>query len=203
MVFIAHSLTLCIVLEAFIVSGFRLPVQRIKECSIQRLSRPHRRVFQMTTKNNQESNEEEQYPMNPLDVYPSSMADEEVLDALRKERMVSNDIWQSTLFRDTHCGNWVGSYEAYIPVFKEGGNEHNLKMVCSGSINSTWSASEFNPTSGVDISFMEDSTCTCAKVNELKRQLNPLSLQMTASKIYSTGFRLMNGNQVRTQSRHS
>ena len=75
---------------------------------------PKYNIFQLKMSSN--NNEEEQYPMNPLDVYPSSISDEEVLDALRKERMISNDIWQSTLFRDTHCGSWIGYKTLSFPL---------------------------------------------------------------------------------------
>jgi hypothetical protein len=34
---------------------------------------------------------EEEHPMNPLDAYPESSSDDEVLESLRKERMVNNE----------------------------------------------------------------------------------------------------------------
>ena len=35
--------------------------------------------------------EEEAYPMNPLDAYPESSTDDEVLESLRQERMINNE----------------------------------------------------------------------------------------------------------------
>ena len=42
-----------------------------------------------------------EYEMDPLDAYPTGMEDEEILDSMRNARQVSNDLWQSTMFRDT------------------------------------------------------------------------------------------------------
>ena len=44
--------------------------------------------------------------MDPMDAYPG-MEDEKVLEQMRKERQISNDLWQSTLFRDQQCGELV------------------------------------------------------------------------------------------------
>jgi hypothetical protein len=55
------------------------------------------------------SSQEEQYPMNPLDAYPSSATDDEILEDLRMQNQIANDLWQSTHFRDNHCGTWIGN----------------------------------------------------------------------------------------------
>jgi hypothetical protein len=34
--------------------------------------------------------------------------DEEILEALRLEKLLDNDRWQSCQFRDGHCGVWEG-----------------------------------------------------------------------------------------------
>lgn len=48
------------------------------------------------------------YPMNPFDGYPESASDDEILDDFREQNQISNDLWQSTHFRDNHCGEWIG-----------------------------------------------------------------------------------------------
>jgi hypothetical protein len=52
--------------------------------------------------------EEEQYPMNPFDAYPESATDDEILEDLRMQNQIANDLWQSTHFRDNHEGDWIG-----------------------------------------------------------------------------------------------
>jgi hypothetical protein len=49
----------------------------------------------------------EEYPTNPLDMY-GSMEDDEVIEALRLERLLDNDRWQTTHFRDNQGGEWTG-----------------------------------------------------------------------------------------------
>ena len=52
---------------------------------------------------------EERNFVNPLDCFPESVADEEILEELRRQNQISNDLWQSTHFRDNHCCQWIGN----------------------------------------------------------------------------------------------
>jgi hypothetical protein len=86
--------------------------------------------------------QEEEYPMNPLDRYPENADDEAILNAMRMERMVANDRWQSTLFRDTVGGEWVGSYEAFSPG-KSPTGDFELVPLCKGSVSCCVDAGDF------------------------------------------------------------
>ena len=46
---------------------------------------------------------------NLLDIYGDKYEeDAEILEKLRKEKVIANDRWQSCTFRDTQCGFWDG-----------------------------------------------------------------------------------------------
>ena len=89
-----------------------------------------------------------EYEMDPLDAYPTGMEDEEILDAMRAERQVTNDVWQSTMFRDTQCGEWSGSYELYEMRRADGGM--SLGVTDRGTCETQMSAGDFE-TKGVSI----------------------------------------------------
>jgi hypothetical protein len=52
---------------------------------------------------------QEDFPSSPLEeVYPAELADEEVIELMRQQRILNNDRWQTTLFRDSQGGQWTG-----------------------------------------------------------------------------------------------
>ena len=72
-----------------------------------------------------EYNKEERNVVNPLDCFPESVADEEILEELRQQNQISNDLWQSTHFRDNHCGQWNGNLIIKFIIAN-----HNTVLIC-------------------------------------------------------------------------
>ena len=159
------------------------------------------------------STQTNEYPMNPLDAYPediNSNDDEAVLDAMRQERQISNDLWQSTLFRDTQCkdGDWSGSYEMYCTSVGTKSDESeddsgiNLRVCDKGTVFTKMSASEFSM-QGVSITASEQYTSSRpegAKLHPSSEQAlqdhGPLLLKQTRSEVGPTQWRTEAGNQV-------
>ena len=87
----------------------------------------------------------DEFPMDPLDAYPSGAEDEEILEAMRKERQINNDLWQSTMMRDTQSGDFDGNYELFlmnqVSSTKAG---PTLTKVGAGQVSTCISAGEFN-----------------------------------------------------------
>lgn len=151
-------------------------------------------------------NQFDEYPMNPLDAYPSSATDEEILAELRIERQISNDRWQSTLFRDTQCGNWIGTYEVFLPFLVKspsGDDDVTLRLVQAGSVATTMTSSIFDK-KGVNITLSE--TYSPRESSSPKSSIPPplpltpvqegLLLRQTRSNIASYEFRTSAGNQI-------
>lgn len=138
----------------------------------------------------------DEFPMNPMDAYPTGLEDEEVLEEMRKERQVSNDLWQSTLFRDSQCGEWRGSYELFEVKRSEQGD---LSIGCTDRGGSeTWmEAGEFSK-QGVSISTTEkyESQIGPREAALLPNQLSMLLLQPTKDVFLPTEFRTAQGNQI-------
>ena len=58
---------------------------------------------------------QEEFPSSPLEeVYPAELADEEVIELMRQQRILNNDRWQTTLFRDSQGGEWTGQSFFFI-----------------------------------------------------------------------------------------
>lgn len=51
---------------------------------------------------------------------------QDVLEQMRVERIISNDRWQSCSFRDTQCGEWAGIF--FLLYF---GNQKITCMLCA------------------------------------------------------------------------
>ena len=58
---------------------------------------------------------------NPEDAGYYPIDEEDYLGALREEKQLDNDRWQSILLRDTHSGSFSGTYEAFVPGMRENG----------------------------------------------------------------------------------
>lgn len=169
--------------------GFRL--------SSRLLSRPFRSIKEI------QMSSEEEYPMNPFDAYPISASDDEVLDALRQENQIANDLWQSTHFRDKHYGEWIGRYELLFPDLSK--QEFALYCSASGNIKSIISSPQVTKdeelaSGGVSITTIEEYTGLLASTlyandNRLQ-ELSNLLMQPTRAESISTDFRLSCGNQA-------
>lgn len=89
----------------------------------------------------------------PLEAYPAGAADDEVLEVLRALRQAQNDVWQSTLFRDTHGGDFAGSYELFVPRLRAG--QWGVARCGAGSCSSAVTAGPLDKDVGVRIDVME------------------------------------------------
>lgn len=141
----------------------------------------------------------DEYPSLPSDIFPSNMLDREVIDELMEQRQLDNDRWQSTLFRDTHGGNWNGTFEIGIPFNVNADNDEGLnlrfKKIAIGDIDTTIVASPFTNV-GVDISI--DETFRVKKISEDYNSFQPIVnmlLQPTRKLCKSNEFRSISGNQ--------
>ena len=138
----------------------------------------------------------DEFPMDPMDAYPTGMEDEKVLEQMRKERQISNDLWQSTLFRDEQCGEWAGSYELFELKRSEAGD---LSLGCTdrGECQATMEAGEFSK-QGVTISIKETykSRIGPKEAALLPNTLSKLLLQPTKPMFQPTEFRTQEGNTI-------
>lgn len=132
-----------------------------------------------------------EYEMDPLDAYPTGMEDEEVLEAMRNERRVSNDLWQSTSFRDTQCGEWSGSYELY--EIKTGDGGMNLGLADRGTCEAGMTAGTFEP-KGVSI-FVKEKYLS-QNSEGYSSVASELLLKATKEEYTSEEWRTAEGNQV-------
>jgi len=159
-------------------------------------------------------NEEEGFSyVNPMtdDVFPGfdemypGASDPEVIEKLKLERMIDNDRWQSTWFRDQQGGEWTGTYETYIPTAGSGaGRGISLKRVGSGKVDTSITSGEFT-LGGVSIyvkeKFVPDNANDGSKTTEkdlddASRRATEILHKETQSSFKSTDFRLYSGNQV-------
>ena len=138
----------------------------------------------------------DEFPMDPMDAYPTGMEDEKVLEQMRKERQISNDLWQSTLFRDQQCGEWVGSYELFELKRSKTGD---LSIGCTdrGECQATMEAGEFSK-QGVSISIKEsyNSRIGPREAALLPSTLSKLLLQPTKPIFRPAEFRTQEGNTI-------
>ena len=58
---------------------------------------------------------------NPEDAGYYPLDEDDFLGALREEKQLDNDRWQSILFRDSHSGSFSGTYEAFVPGVRDNG----------------------------------------------------------------------------------
>ena len=133
------------------------------------------------------------------EVYDPSLQEDEILDEMRLAKLIENDRWQSTHFRDNQGSDWTGSYETYIPLRKYNDENKNIlgfSKINSGTISTSINASAFT-LEGVNININENYKST-NKVNANSNTINVIDLleQCTKVKYLSTDFRIMAGNQI-------
>ena len=104
---------------------------------------------------------------NPAEEFPASAADDEILEELRLKKQLANDVWQSTLLRDTQGGKFVGSYEVFVPRRNKDTGDLGLARLDAGSSTCEISAGAFDATFGVSINFSEtyDTASTAQSPN--------------------------------------
>ena len=148
-----------------------------------------------------DENDEENYvgmnmQYDEIPPFLPGMSDDEkaMLEALREERVVSNDRWQSTMLRDNHGGEWSGMYELYVP--SKGPSGFSMSKADAGTVHTSITAGEFQ-LEGVPLYFNEAYTTQMPAPSPL---LNPtaasLLLAATRESYESTDFRPSGGNQV-------
>ena len=141
----------------------------------------------------------DEYPVvDPWSLYPANASDAEVIEAMKIERLLENDRWQSYLFRDNQCDEWDGYYDTYIPVrdSASGGNV-DLDLLSSGALKTSMSMGEIT-IYGVDIKVKEEYKPNNEKPDLDNNMKNAISLlhKETRSSYQPVDFRLTNGNSV-------
>ena len=136
---------------------------------------------------------DDQFPEDMFYKDPMNEEESAMIESMREERMLNNDRWQSTSFRDTQRGVWTGNYEAYRPVAYKGPNDLELEMIGGGAIKSTMLASEFKEF-GCDITISEDVDVLTG--NDPRNLIHPDCLMPSKSSVQSEDWRLCRGNQV-------
>jgi len=134
--------------------------------------------------------------VNPLETYPASAADDEILEELRLSKQLNNDVWQSTSMRDTQGGKFLGSYEVLAPRQLNG--QFGLERLDVGSCTSEMSASTFDATYGVSINFRETYDSSSGKQMSDQEPAAPILaslLRETRQTFLPAEFRTAQGNQ--------
>ena len=136
---------------------------------------------------------EDQYPEDMFYTTPMNEQDEALIESMREERMLANDRWQSSSYRDSHCGIWTGNYEAYQPKVFLGENNLEMEMIGGGAIKTISNAGEFKQY-GCDITINEEvDVLTGSDPRDL---IHPKCLIPARNLITSEEWRLCRGNQI-------
>ena len=144
---------------------------------------------------------DDQFEMNPFDAYPQSASDEEILDMMREANQVSNDLWQSTYLRDNQSGEWIGSYEVFVPKDDDSSGELSLGVVGRGNIRSIlgcpreYTKQEEKELGGVEVECKEEISEN-KESEKFKSAGCDIFLQTVRGVIVSKDFRLTEGNQA-------
>lgn len=157
-------------------------------------SQPSASEFNTVTPGTEWGAQFDEFPMDPMDAYPSSAEDAEILEAMRKERQLNNDLWQSTMMRDTQSGDFNGNYELF--VMNEGSATKAgpaLNKVGAGEVSTSISAGEFNKI-GVSIHIKEEYSNTEIIANN--HPLASILLKQTKPVFESFEWRTAYGNQI-------
>ena len=144
---------------------------------------------------------DDQYEMNPFDAYPQSASDEEVLDMMREQNQISNDLWQSTFIRDNQKGEWIGSYEIFVPKDDDLSSDLSLGVVGRGNTKSVlgckkeYTKDEELEMGGVQIECIEEISEN-KESEKFKSSGCGVFLEVVRGVTVSTDFRLTKGNQA-------
>lgn len=124
--------------------------------------------------------------------------DEEYLTALRYNKTIANDRWQSNIFREANCGHWKGVYDVYIA--KVDGEEMSLGK-CTGGIVVTETRSTAQLYEGVDITSKESyEPSASAPPLPTDSDSTHLLVKCTKDLIGPRSFRPVAGNQIVAES---
>lgn len=120
--------------------------------------------------------------------------DEEIISALRLEKLLDNDRWQSCQFRDRHCGTWEGNFEIYTP---HSNIEESFSFInfADGKIKTNFLPTN-SPPLGVNVSMHEVFECNnLPNENVFPEELSKLLLMETTPSLNPSDFRVARGNQ--------
>ena len=144
-----------------------------------------------------------QYEMSPFDAYPSSVSDDEILDIMREQNQVSNDLWQSTYLRDHQAGEWIGSFEIMAPVHLCENEEYSLslRLGATGAMTSVLSSGIYTKdqekaNGGVEINCHEEITEIKASDTFKENEVMQMFLRPVRNVTNPKDFRLPRGNQA-------
>ena len=143
--------------------------------------------------NDDDSLPEDQYPEDKFYTTPMNEEDEALIESMREERMLGNDRWQSSSYRDSHCGIWAGNYEVYQPKAFLGENNLEMEMIGGGAMKTTSSAGEFKQF-GCDITVNEEVDVLTG--SDPRDIIHPKCLNPARNFISSEEWRLCRGNQI-------
>ena len=128
---------------------------------------------------------------NPEDAGYYPLDEDAFLGALREEKQLDNDRWQSILFRDSHSGSFSGTYEAFVPGVRNNG--FGLMRRDYGRVEFLLKTEEMKPF-GVKVQIFEKFA------SEAPVSIDDAGLQMLLttkdSEFIPADLRLANGNQV-------
>jgi hypothetical protein len=134
------------------------------------------------------------------ELYDPTLPEEEILDEMRLAKLIENDRWQSTHFRDNQGNEWTGSYETYVPLRKLNNENKNIlgfTKVNAGIISTSINAGDFT-LEGVSIDIKEKykSYDNNSNVNSKMKNVIDILEQCTKMNYKSTDFRILGGNQI-------
>jgi len=199
-------LLLLVIIESFLilVNSLYRPLQYRTRYYLS--SSPNNNIF--NDENNNMNNEilnnyneyQQLFNTEEYELYDPTLPEEEILDEMRLAKLIENDRWQSTHFRDNQGNEWTGSYETYVPLRKLNNENKNIlgfTKVNAGIISTSINAGDFT-LEGVSIDIKEKykSYDNNSNVNSKMKNVIDILEQCTKMNYKSTDFRILGGNQI-------
>jgi len=141
------------------------------------------------------NNDEENYYVDPYtsDEFFSSQnpnltkeEEQAMIESMKAERVLNNDRWQSSVFKNMQCGDWEGSFELYQPVVNEKG--FRLIKAETGTLDTLMKVTGSSE-AGYEISVQEAARVGTQEISG--RIFSPMR-----STLFPPDFRPLCGNQV-------
>ncbi len=197
---------LLVIIESFLilVNSLHRPLQYRTRYYLS--SSPNNNIF--NDENNNMNNEiinnyneyQQLFNTEEYELYDPTLPEEEILDEMRLAKLIENDRWQSTHFRDNQGNEWTGSYETYVPLRKLNNENKNIlgfTKVNAGIISTSINAGEFT-LEGVSIDIKEKYKSYDNNSNVNSKMKNVIDILEQCTKMFykSTDFRILGGNQI-------
>ena len=119
---------------------------------------------------------------------------------MRLAKLIENDRWQSTHFRDNQGNEWTGSYETYVPLRKLNNENKNIlgfTKVNAGIISTSINAGDFTLEGvSIDIKKKYKSYDNNSNVNSKMKNVNQLqaSLANSGNESFATNLSAASAN---------